>query len=171
LDSNEPETSRVGLVHAFLDDFRPPLPDLEGWRRLKAARLGRVTLGIESGDPAIRAIHGKSWVDEELRLTVANLRAAGIGVGLVVLPGAGGRDLADSHLDATARLIGSIALGEGDLISLVDPRSLGVPSSTSEPLSDGEMADQQARLKKLLISGRVSKGPRVVPYNPDKQWA
>jgi hypothetical protein len=169
--SLEPDSSRASVVHAFLDDFRPPLPDLEGWRSLRAGRLGRVTLGIESGDPAIRRIHGKSWEDEELRETVANLKEAGIGVGLIVLVGAGGRAPAEVDLEATVQLIGSINLGEGDLISLVDARSLGVTSFPSEPLSDEEAAEQQAMLRKRLLAGRSSKGPRVVPYNPDKQWA
>jgi Radical SAM superfamily len=167
--SLEPETSKVSVVHAFLDDFRPPLPEIGGWRSLKAARLGRVTVGIESGDPAIRRILGKSWKNEELRETVNDLKEAGIGVGLVALVGMGGR--AASDLEASAQLIGSLDFAEGDLISIVDSRSLGITSFASEPLSDEETAEQQGSLKKRLNSGRSSKGPRVVLYNPDKQWA
>ena len=164
--------TNLGPVHAFLDDFGPTLPDLDGWRGLRAAHLGRVTLGVESGDPAIRSAFGKDWADDALRATVGGLKAAGIGVGLVVLVGAGGRAMAGRHLDATASLLASLPMGAGDLVALVDARSFD--RSTVEgldPLSDDETARQVADLKGRSAGARPSKGPKVVAYNPDKRWA
>ncbi len=156
---------KLGLVHAFLDDFTLSLPDLEGWRKLRAAHLGQVTLGIESGDRAIRSGFGKDWREEDVRKTVADLKAAGIGVGMVVLVGAGGRAMADRHVDATATLLGSLPLERGDLVSLVDVRTFE-DQAELEPLSDEESAAQVAALK-----GRLARGPKVVAYNPLKRWA
>ena len=166
-----PESGRSHVVHAFLDDFRPPLPGLDGWRRLRASRLGRITLGIESGDPAVRGLFGKSWEERDLHSTVEAIKAAGIGLGLMVLVGAGGRSGAGAHLDATARLVGSLGLGAGDLVALVDDRGLGTPAVAGKALSDDEAAGWSDDLKRRLASAGPSNRPRVVAYNPAKQWA
>ena len=162
----------LGTVHAFLDDFSAPLPDLEGWHRLQSNGLGRVTLGIESGDPAVRSSFGKDWDEARLRRTIDDLKAAEIGVGLVVLVGAGGREMAGRHVEATAELIGSLPLDRGELVSLVDVRGLDEsPDPGREPLNDEETAAQVAELKRRSADSRPSKGPKLVAYNPDKQWA
>jgi hypothetical protein len=158
----------LGLVHVFLDDFAGPLPDREGWRRLKAAKLGRVSLGVESGDLEIRTTYGKSWNPDDLRGIIADLKASEIGVGLVVLVGAGGRSMADRHLAESAALLGSLPLEAGDLVSLVDVRSLD--ESPVDSLNDDETAAQISALKQLSAAARPSKGPKLVAYNPDKQW-
>ncbi|WP_435010294.1 hypothetical protein P12x_001546 [Tundrisphaera lichenicola] len=162
--------SRANEIHALLDDFPTSLPDPEGWRRWKGGRLGRVTLAIESGDPTIRRVFGKFWKDESLHATLANIKGAGIGVGLVVLLGAGGRSGAEAHLGMTSDLIRSLPMDETDLVWLVDARILGDSSVIGEPLSDDETAGQILGLKQRIAGGQTSKGPRLVPYNPEKQW-
>ncbi len=161
------EAGGPGTVHAFLDDFSPPLPSPDGWRRLRDAHLGRVTLGVESGSRAVRADHGRPWENEALRATALDLKAAGIGVGVVALVGAGGRAMAEAHLESTAGLIGSLGLGPGDLVSLVDSRAFTRSSGGPPPLSDEETAAQLSGLKRRLVAAPPSKGPRVVAYNPD----
>jgi hypothetical protein len=164
--------TNLGCVHAFLDDFRPPMPDLEGWRSLRAAQLGQVTLGVESGDQAIRTSFGKDWKEDALRATFDRLKESEIRVGLVVLVGAGGRPMADRHLDSTAKLLSRLPLEAGDLVTLVDARSLDESSEKSlNPLSDEETTRQIASLKERSATARPSKGPKVVAYNPDKRWA
>jgi hypothetical protein len=157
---------KLGSVHAFLDDFSPPLPDLHGWQMLRAAGLGQVTLGVESGDPGIRSCYGKSWQDTDLRQAFANLKVAGIRVGMVVLIGACGlRVLSDRHIETTATLIESLPIDRRDLVSLVDSRSIE-ESSGSTALSDEESAAQVAMLK-----GRLARVSKIVAYNPLKRWA
>ena len=162
------DAARLETIHALLDDFGPGRPDLDGWRTLREARLGRVTLGVESAVPSVRARFGKSWSDDDLGATVADLKAAGIGVGLVLLVGSGGRATAPAHLEAASRLVGALPMGRGDLVTLVDDRLLG-----PDPLDDGEVAGQVAEFKRRWAAGRASPGARVVAYNPDKQstWA
>ena len=81
-----------------------------------------------------------------LRTTVAHLKAAGIGVGLALF----GASKGGSSLGTFAEVVSSLPLAVGDLIALVD--------------ADG---DDQARISSVLPS---IGGPRVVIYNPDKQW-
>jgi hypothetical protein len=157
--------AKLGSVHAFLDDFKAPLPDLDGWRALRAGNLGQVTLGVESGDRAIRAIFGRDWEDEALRATLLDLKSAGIGVGMVVLVGAGGRRLASDHVEATLDLLASLPLGRGDLVTLVDVRIIEGTADV-DPLSDEESAAQVGAIKRRL-AGRS----KVVVYNPLKRWA
>ncbi len=169
-DDDDPDLvpTNLGLVHAFLDDFVPPLPDSEGWRRLRKAHLGRITLGVESGDPQVRSSFGKSWTDDDLRSLIADLKAAEIGVGVVVLIGAGGRAKAEDHLESTSALLAGLPLEAGDLVSLVDARSLD--DALVDPLSDAETLGQVAALRSRVAAARPSKGPKLVAYNPDKHW-
>ena len=73
----------------------------------------RISLGVESGDPEVRSIYHKSWADDELRATVADIKAAGLGVSVLTLVGAGGVERAEPHVERTARLIESLDLGAG----------------------------------------------------------
>ncbi len=81
---------RLGGIDVSLFDLRFPLPDRDGWKRLKAKHLGRVTLGVSSGDLEVRRDFGPSWSDPELRQTVTALKAAGVPVSLILLVGVGG---------------------------------------------------------------------------------
>jgi hypothetical protein len=163
---DDPPTNLVA-VHAFLDDFSATLPDVEGWQALRSAHLARVTLGVESGDPSIRAEFGKSWEDGEFFRTVENLKAAGIGVGLVVLVGLAGASGPEGHVEATTKLLGSLPIGRGDLISLVDVRALRASEGTEKWPTDEGIAEQVAAMK-AWSSRLAGSGPKVVAYNPTK---
>src|SRR5262249_31050581 len=54
---------RFDGVHAFLDDFAGHRYDAGDWSGLAGQGLNRVSLGVESGDPAVRAAYGKEWRD------------------------------------------------------------------------------------------------------------
>ena len=125
--ADEEADIRFEGVHAFLDDFRGPRFGREVWRRFAERGLNRVSLGVESGDPEVRAIYGKGWEDAELRATVADLKAAGLGVSVLTLVGAGGVERADEHLERTARLIESLDLARGDFVFLLDENEVRDP--------------------------------------------
>jgi hypothetical protein len=166
------DDSSVSLrtIHAFLDDPVQPLPDLPTLTKLAGLHLGRVTIGVESGSPAIRASYGKSWNDEALQELVGNLQQARINVGLMVLVGAGGQRMDGSHQETTTSLIESLNLGPNDLITLIDARSLDqAPPEGLEPLSEEQVTAQVAALKTRWSTARPSKGAKVVVYNLDKQ--
>ncbi len=159
-------------VDAFLDDVAPPLPDRDAWRRLADLGLRRVNLGIESGDADVRALYRKTWSDDDLRATVADLNAAGLGLRLMLLVGAGGVSWADRHEAATAELLNTLDLQRGDLVYLLDANEIGDASfgGQIEPLTGSRWNEQQARLKERLVPIRAGCGAKVVPYLMEKQW-
>lgn len=165
---------RLSGVHAFLDQFAPPLPGPGDWRRLHALGLVRVSLGVESGDPSVRRLYGKTWEDESLRSTVSELKGAGVGVSLIVLVGAGGSENAGRGLDATADLVNSLELGPGDLVSLLDAREFHDSQARAEtsvltPLTGEAWAAQLDELRARLAPVRTLRKAKVVPYSLEKQ--
>jgi hypothetical protein len=158
-------------IHAVLDDFSGKLPGAADWQRLRELGLSRVTLEVESGAIAVRAIYGRSWTDAELIETVQWLKAAGIGINLLTLVAAGGRRLGDEHLAGTSELISSLELGKGDLVFLLDEREVTNPElrpPNIEPLSAAEWSEQSDRLKAGLSSLKERR-VKVLPYTLEKQ--
>ncbi|MBX6312990.1 MAG: hypothetical protein IRY99_08765 [Isosphaeraceae bacterium] len=162
----------LGGVVAFLDDFTPPRPDRGAWDRLRALGLRRVSLGIESGSPRVRALHGKAWGDESLRTLVSDLKEAGISARPVLLIGAGGRAFAEDHVKASADLLNSLPMDREDIVYLVDAAELVEPSTCdpeTAPLTGPARAQQLSELKQRLAPLRNLRGAKVVPYSLEKQ--
>ena len=165
---------RLSGVHAFLDRFDSPLPDQEAWQRFARLGLIRVSLGVESGDPEVRAWYRKTWSNDDLATLVSSLKTANIGVGVIVLNGAGGVELAQRHLDETAALVNRLELGRGDIVSLIDAREMGHPRLSPSlpaftPLAGEAWSDDRSRLRDLLAPVRSERQAKVVPYSLEKQ--
>jgi hypothetical protein len=164
---------RLDGVHIFLDDPAAPRPARGDWERFRRLNLRRVSLGVESGDPHVRDLYGKRWDNADLLATVADLKAAGLGVGIVTLAGAGGVEHAGRHLAATAELISALDLGQGDLVSLLDAEEVRDPNDSDPgftPPTGTMIAEQQVELRKRLAANREGRGgPKVVPYSLEKQ--
>jgi hypothetical protein len=160
-------------VHAYLNDFAMTRPDGDGWRELAALGLVRISLGVESGDALVRKMYQKGWADDELRATIVDLKAAGLGVSLLTIVGAGGAPQAASHVEPTVRLVASLELGAGDFVFLLDEKEMGelhtAAPGISHPLEGQTWLDQQARLKEGLAPLK-KRGVKVLPYTLDKQW-
>ena len=159
-------------VHAFLGNLSLPRPGPSAWRDLAARGLARVSIVVESGDPDVRALFRQSWLDVELRAAISDLKAAGIGVSLLTLVGAGGTRMSESHIEKTARLFDASQLGPGDFVFLLDEREIladGQHTMESNSLIGSTWSDQQARLKAALAPLKP-KGVKVLPYTMEKQW-
>jgi hypothetical protein len=161
-------------IDALLDDPSAPRPDRAAWGRFREHHLRRVSLGVESGDEGVRALYQKTWRNDDLRAVVADLKAAGLGVNVLVLVDAGGVEQAARHVAATAELVNSLALSAGDLVALLDGNEVrdptrGAPGFT--PLTGAPWADQQSRLRKVLAPVRAERGVKVAPYSLEKQGA
>jgi Radical SAM superfamily len=156
-------------IHAFLDTFGHTLD----WPALRTRGLVRVSLGIESGDPLVRTLYGKTWTNDALRATVSALTAAGIGVSPIVWLGAGGSENASNHLAATSALISTLELGPGDVVALVDAEELqnlgASPPTSAFPLPAPELDAQRDALKTALAAARAERKFKVVPYSFEKQ--
>jgi hypothetical protein len=168
----ERDQPRFDGVHMFMHNFASPRLDRPGWSELTAGGLVRISLGVESGDPSIRTLYQKSWADEEIRATVAEIRATGIGISFLTLAGAGGTERARAHVDSTARLLESLDLAPGDFVFLLDEREIGDPvksSVGSVPLQGTAWLEQQTNMKTALAPLK-KRGVKVLPYTMEKQW-
>ncbi len=167
------EKPRFDGVHAFLDNFALPRPDRDGWRELAERGLMRISLGVESGDPEVRSIYHKNWPDDELRATVAESKAAGLGVSVLTLVGAGGVERAEPHVERTVQLIESLELGAGDFVFLLDEKEIREPNSVTDGMTATSRArlgpSNRARLKEALAPLK-KRGVKVLPYTMEKQW-
>jgi hypothetical protein len=171
--SADEEKLRFDGVHVFLDDFTVQLPSRDGWRELAQRGLMRISLGVESGDPGVRGIYRKNWEDDALRSTVADIKAAGLGVSVLTLVGAGGVERALPHVECTVRLIDSLELGAGDFVFLLDENETRDQNSVREEMTSlrGQAwSEQQATIKEALSALR-QRGVKVLPYTTEKQWA
>src|SRR4051794_27599741 len=84
----------------------------------------------------------------------------------------GGEEHTERHLAATADLINSLALGTGDLVSLLDANEIRDPGQRDPgftPLVGARWAEQQAAFKQALLPVKAQRGAKVVPYSLEKQ--
>jgi hypothetical protein len=156
-------------IDVYLDDFGGPLPSADGWVRLRTLHLGRVNLGIESGDSDIRQMLGRKWRNEDVEGVIADLNSAAIPVGLIVCIGAGGPEVATRHEEMTVQLLLSLPLKRGDLVYLADLSRLDESTTTTCELGH-DLSAVQERLRTRLAPLRAHTGAVVVPYCLDKQW-
>lgn len=154
-------------VHAFLDDFRPPVVDADALKAAAGLRLSRIAMGIESGAPEIRRLYGKAWTDQDLRDFAGNAKAAGIGLGALIFVGAGGRERLEKHLAQTAELIASLPLSRGDFVFLLDESEFAGPN-VGTPLDAAERAERLESLRQALAPLR-ERGVKTAPYSLAKQ--
>lgn len=173
-DTRSPQdgTPSFDGVHAWLDDFARARLDRSGWRTLAERGLVRVSLGVESGSQQVRNRYRKNWNDEALLSTVSECKAAGIGLSVLTLVGAGGSELAETHIEATARLIESLELGTGDFVFLLDENEISDGAAAPRDwttLGGQAWSEQQAKLKRAL-GALKRKSVKVLPYTMEKQW-
>jgi len=127
----------AGGFHSFLDTFTRPLKTEAQLSALRGAGLRRVYVGLESGHRPLRAALRKPGTVAGTREVVAACRRAGVGVGIIVLVGAGGAEFAAGHLRDTMEAIRAMDLGETDLVYLspltgaLQPPELEIASQTA----------------------------------------
>ena len=146
----EPNRQRPRALDAGAD--APRLETIHGW--LDAPLAGPPTLdawtrfrAAHLGRITLRINSATPPEPAALRAIIAPAKAAGIGVGLACFVGpAGGESLVG--------LVGSLPLGAGDLVSLIAP--------------EGDQADLAPLKAEILAT--LTPGPRVILYNPAKQW-
>lgn len=109
---------RARGVAAFLDPDHAPRRDAARWAALRAAGLGDVTVGLETGLASLRAEVGKGADVGRFVGDVAAMKAAGVRVAVTVLLGLGGPTRADAHREATVEAVASMPLDAKDLVYL-----------------------------------------------------
>lgn len=152
-------------VGGFVDLVSGAGKSVEQWRRLKRWGLGRVYLGLETGLASLLEQWGKPGPPAAAREFVIHLKQAGLMVGVIVLTGVEGGELAAAHEEATAALIGEMPLGPEDLVYLspyVDP-----PDAGGRPAGLGGSSLKESREQAGRLAARVRRrgGPRVALYD------
>ena len=156
---------------AFSDVFTEQPRSVEALRPLAELGLARVYVGLESGDEAVLRFLAKPAESEEALRFVANLKAAGIAVGVIVLVGAGG-DRFPGHVPETVRLVSRMPLDDRDLVYVSplveEPGADWARRAAKEEvraLSDAEMATQENALRRGLFAALGTHRPRVSRYD------
>ena len=158
-------------VHIFLDDVGAGRPVRSAWAAFAALGLSRVSLGVVSGDRAVRSLYHQAWSDEDLRAAFADLKSAGIGASVLTVVGAGGIEHAESHVAQTVALIISLDLRPGDFVFLLDENELYAPDDPRPalaPLPAAAWQEEQSKLKEGLAVLKARK-VKVLPYSMEKQ--
>ena len=163
----EPTQSTLRGIQCFLDRFDEEIPTLSQWVEWRSLGLSGVTLGIESGDPEIRARFGKRHGNAKLKALVQTLGEAGLKVGVVILLGAGGEAGRESHLAETVSLVSSLSMRPGEIVSMVEYRSRPEGDSAERE----EMLAECQSIKTGLKDWKTARGTKVVFHNLEKQEA
>jgi hypothetical protein len=149
----------IESVHGLLDDFRPPLPSPDDWQRFAAVHLKRMTLAIDSFDPAMRESRGSAWSDEDLARAVTFLKQGRILVSLALGISAN----PPTQPEQVRALLESLPLSRGDRVFLIDARELSSNFTSPSP------AAEIAALKTELTTMRRDRGVQVLSYSTEKQ--
>lgn len=151
-----PEQHENG-VYAFCNALTAANTTRETFEIAVDGGVERAYVGAESGSGDVLELLRKPQTPETVREGVRRLKAVGIDVGVIVLAGAGGRELAGTHLGRTDELVASLPLEASDIV-YVSPL---VASETADygdrlrerslsPLSEAEIALQAERLRSRL---------------------
>jgi hypothetical protein len=149
-------------VAGFVDVFGGERKSIADWRELARLGLRRVAIGAETGhDPLLAYLNKPGGADAAAEF-VATLKAAGLSVALILMAGVGGRRFADGHLRDSARLLGRLPLGAGDVVYLspfvVQPGSTYEARAAAEGLAPLTATERSAQVAALRAAAR-----RAVP--------
>ena len=82
--------------------------DLEELRELRSAGLSRLHLGLESGDDGVLQMVRKGATSEQMIAAGVKAREAGFELSEYVMPGLGGREASERHVEGTARVLNAV---------------------------------------------------------------
>ncbi|PIQ28399.1 radical SAM protein [bacterium (Candidatus Blackallbacteria) CG17_big_fil_post_rev_8_21_14_2_50_48_46] len=154
--------------YSFMDAFRPQAKQISDYQRLAETGLKRVYLGIESGYGPLLSLLNKPG-DPELMLTeVLRLKEAGLQVGLILMIGIGGRQMAAEHLSESLKFLDALPLDKGDIVYLSEfiehpdqPYHQQALEQGITPLSEQEIQTQIQAFKQGLRHSLA----QVSPYH------
>jgi radical SAM superfamily enzyme YgiQ (UPF0313 family) len=161
---------RLRGVHAFVDVWTGARRTAAQYRQYAARGLRRLYVGLESGDRGLLGWLRKPFAPAEAIELVATVKSAGLGVGVIVLLGAGGERFHDAHVRETATVLTRMGLDAGDLLyfsELVPSWMRGGPSASYDlrPLSPAGCAEQ----RRLILAGArpadPARPPRIASYD------
>ncbi len=146
-----------GRVFSFIDAFDVGRKSMDEWRELANRGLRRVYIGMESGDDGLLQFLRKPGAAADVVDAVGTLKAAGVGVSVIVMVGAGGDRFAGGHVTHTVAALRRMPLAAGDIVyfsPFFDRPGSAYGERAAEhgvrPLSDVETARQEAEMREGL---------------------
>jgi hypothetical protein len=159
------DVEKLGGIYAFLDGFNAAHKPLEEYRLLANQGLKGVYFGLESGSQNVLKLFNKPIDLEEAILAVQTMKQAGLSIGVIILLGAGGKQLTLEHTTATTQVLNAMKLDADDLIyysELVEPVEITIPGT---PLSHHEMLQQADQILDGLVFSEESGTPHISRYD------
>ena len=179
-----------------LDMARSYLPDIEGFSiygraadvrgksdeqlvSLKKAGLKTIYIGIESGNPQILLNCSKGESPEQMKEQLDRLDSLGIGYGLSIILGLGGKELRDQHIDDTAAFLSTVNPRSIQAMTLVLVKGTALEKDAREgrfvPASAVEILEEEYLLLEKLhcskpcqfISNHVYNSPPLSAVLPE----
>ncbi|MFQ5657264.1 MAG: radical SAM protein [Candidatus Methylomirabilales bacterium] len=170
-DSENPFAKLQGLS-AFMDIFLGIEKSGEDLMALRRRGLCRAYIGLETGHEPLLALLDKPGKTMDAVEVVQRLKRANIGLGIIILLGAGGRRYSAAHIRDTLEALRIMPLDAGDFIylsPLVEERtatySVMAQKCRIAPLSPGELRAQEAAIRSGIRSLGFGSPPRVAPYD------
>lgn len=170
-DPHSPFDGLRGLS-SFMDMFLGVQKSPEDLRTLRHRGLCRVYVGLETGHDPLLELLEKPGTTADAVEVVGRLKSAGIGVGIIILLGAGGRRYGPAHVQDTLGALSRMSLDAGDFVylsPLVEDRtasySILTQKARTAPLSPDELEAQEAAIRTGIRSLPFRSPPRVAPYD------
>lgn len=110
-----PKISAKG-IHAFLNCRTAANYPIQQLQWLHDHGLDRVYLGVESGSANVLSILNKPQTVSEIIEAIHKLKSVGYSIGLIILAGAGGRNLVENHHNQSVNLIEKLPLESKDIV-------------------------------------------------------
>lgn len=174
----------VAALAALKDELRPAerpavvaFSDVPNAARLASdaarelARLGvrRLYLGVETGHGPLARDLAKAHRPDQVVEAVHRLHAAGIGAGIILMVGIGGKTLAAAHRRDSALLLTQLDLGGEDFVFLspLDTQSRQGPLAGAEPFSEAELAHEVRAVRQDIRAAVARPSLRIADYGLD----
>lgn len=153
-------------IAAFLDPDRAPRRIGTDWAELTALGLRDATLGLETGEPALRAQVGKAGTLAAFRAAVRALKGAGMKVHMTVIGGLGGARWQAKHVSATVREVAAMELGRTDTVyvSPLDPGEGALGATKTDP----NRLDPHAASAELRAALKPRTDAKVAAYRVER---
>jgi radical SAM superfamily enzyme YgiQ (UPF0313 family) len=170
----DPDRSSEGLrgLSSFMDVFLGVEKSPEDILELRHRGLYRVYVGLETGHDRLLEFLEKPGTAADAVDVVRRLKGAGIGVGIIILLGIGGRRYGTAHVRDTLKVLSQMPLDAGDFVylsPLVEDRTASyahvAQAARVVPLSVDELRAQEAAIHTGVRSLSFRSTPRVAPYD------
>lgn len=155
-------------VHACAD-ARLREVDVDALRRLEEAGLRRVTIGLETGHAPLYRSLGKPGTFEDISPGLRRLKEAGIGAGLSVLLGLGGKACRQPHAADTIEFLRSAGLRAPDVVYLLryrpessTPYAAAAAADADLRPTDEEYRIQERAFRENLEGELLRRGARLI---------